>query len=70
MSIILQEFLEERNNVLAGNEKVSALPTGAIIMAEGRKFVFVLDKDAEHEHKEGDDHEAHEDEFAFIVFNI
>jgi cobalt-zinc-cadmium efflux system membrane fusion protein len=49
-----------------GNDKVSALPTGAIIMAEGRKFVFVLDKDAaEHEHEEGDDHEEHEDEFAF-----
>ena len=32
-----------------GNEKVTALPTEAIIMAERRKFVFVIDKDTSQE---------------------
>jgi membrane fusion protein, heavy metal efflux system len=43
-----------------GSNNVQALPTEAIVKADGREFIFVLEegeKEAEHVHKEGEKHD-------------
>ncbi len=46
-----------------GESKVTALPEGAIVSAEGKDYIFVLteEKAEEHHHEEGEKHEAVEE---------
>ena len=55
-----------------GMNKVSTLPEDAIVLAEGRKFIFILKKELEHEHTNDEseaDHE-HADEIEFIRVEV
>lgn len=50
-----------------GTNEVRTLPEGAIVLAEGRKFIFIFDESTTHE----DGHEdEHEDEIEFVRIEV
>jgi len=59
----------------AGSSQVPALPSEAVVKADGREFIFVLEEEEEsHEHEEGEEHkegeETHAHGFHFLRVEV
>jgi len=53
-----------------GMNKVQTLPEDAIILAEGRKFIFLIAQGHEHSEDESEEDHAHDDEIEFVRLEV
>ncbi len=53
-----------------GMNKVRTLPEDAVVMAEGRKFIFLLKNDHNYSHSNQESEHAHEEEIEFIRLEV